>query len=670
MYDEEFQKIHSILSENEIESSEAEWSHLSQVQGSWSSRVEAELASVATFDPRPHGSQSVINKQYYNSKTKLWQDYGVQDYQAVVDPPPQELEAGKAIFWTKGSGGVDMRPHVWDPGLKEFLLCDSGSQITACKPDPGDKPVPGFFLKAVNGSKIECYGYKNLDIKIGRKTYPFRAIKANIASNIIGWDFIRHHKLDFVWNDFGDITIRDKKADISVPLVFKAMPHTESREIDKLFVLSSPERIPATQVRPDARFFEVACMMQLAGVEDPDIILEKEDINKIPDSPYKDILKRYPDLLVQSFSEEFTKNGVTHRIRLKEDQVGRPPCRAKVRRLLPGSEKERKAKEAWFQLVKLGIVEQVDASNTNTFTSPLHFAPKPDDTLRPVGDYRLLNKRTELDLYPLPHLKDYTYKVAGSKIFSKVDLRKAFHQVNIDIRDRYLTCVTTPWGLFNFRRLSMGMQNSAQSFQRLMDSILNGLENVFCYMDDLLIYNKNEEEHKATLEELFKRLAKAGLSIATGKCLFGVNSLEFLGYSIDATGIKPVEKKVQALQKFPPPTKQKELLAFLGALNYYRSSLPRLESPPSSPDGPSVSRSPASILDPLYKLATCEIPKKTKFKEIWDTPTIQKAFTEAKLLLQKAITLNYPVPSAPLALSTDASLTSIGAVLEQQVKGI
>ena len=134
----------------------------------------------------------------------------------------------------------------------------------------------------------------------------------------------------------------------------------------------------------------------------------------------------------------------------------------------------------------------------------------------------------------------------------------------IDPRDRHKTCVTTPWGLFNFKRLAMGMQNSAQSFQRLLDSVLSGLSNVFAYLDDILIYSSSEKEHLKTIEELFRRLSKAGLAIALDKCEFGVKSLDYLGYTISSRGIRPVEKKIEAIQKFPVPEKQKQLLGFLG----------------------------------------------------------------------------------------------------------
>ena len=136
--------------------------------------------------------------------------------QQPQDPvPPDELPAFKAVNWQRGHLGVDIRPHLHDTVLDKMLLCDSGSQVTAVPPDPGDQVVQGQVLRAVNGSKIECYGYKDISIQIGRKSYPFKAIKANVDSIVLGWDFFRKHRLNLIWNDWGDMCIRDKKAKIT-----------------------------------------------------------------------------------------------------------------------------------------------------------------------------------------------------------------------------------------------------------------------------------------------------------------------------------------------------------------------------------------------------------------------------------------------------------------------
>ena len=236
------------------------------------------------------------------------------------------------------------------------------------------------------------------------------------------------------------------------------------------------------------------------------------------------------------------------------------------------------------------------------------------------------------------------------------------HQIITDKRDRWKTCIATPWGLFNFRRLAMGLQNSAQSFQRLLDDVLRGVPGIFCYLDDVLVFIRTRKEHMKTLELLFERLDKAGLTLALDKCVFGQDKLQFLGYEVSQEGISPIKKKVEALRNFPTPVKQKQLPAFLGSLNYYRASLPSLEPDQVHP----LPRTPAQVLEPLYKLATCEIPKKSSFEAIWNNSSnVQKSYEDAKSPLEKAITLNFPDPSAPLALMTDASKLALGATLDQ-----
>ena len=129
----------------------------------------------------------------------------------------------------------------------------------------------------------------------------------------------------------------------------------------------------------------------------------------------------------------------------------------------------------------------------------------------------------------------------------------------------------------------MGLSSAAQSFQRLLDHVLEGLDHVFCYLNDIMVYNEDEESHLKTVEEVFKRLEGAGLSIAPDKCKFGKQSIDYLGYEVSSSGIKPLPRKVAAIQDLPTPTKQKELLHYLGAVNYFRSSLGYLPTKGASP---------------------------------------------------------------------------------------
>ena len=369
--------------------------------------------------------------------------------------------------------------------------------------------------------------------------------------------------------------------------------------------------------------------MESLGKEDQEKVVVN-DLSQMPDGEFKDHLKKYPELFEFSFKSEEPKNKIVHRIKTTDND----PIRAKVRKYPPGSPKAVQGKKAIEELKKLGIIEKVDPSKPTNFVSPVHFALKSDGSLRTVGDFRLLNQKTVLDQYPLPNLKSWHSDIAGSTIFSKVDIVKAFHHLSIDKRDRWKTCIITPWGLYNFRRLAMGLQNSAQSFQRHLDDVLKGLPNVFCYLDDILVFSRTKKDHTKTLEEIFKRLDGAGLTLSLSKCEFNKESLTYLGFEVSSTGIRPVEKKIQALQNFPTPVKQKQLLAFLGSLNYYRASLPSLDPDETHPNA----RTPAQILEPLYKLATCQIPKKSFFESIWkNSKNIQKSFQDAKLLLEKKL---------------------------------
>ena len=123
----------------------------------------------------------------------------------------------------------------------------------------------------------------------------------------------------------------------------------------------------------------------------------------------------------------------------------------------------------------------------------------------------------------------------------------------------------------------MGLRNSAQSFQKLIDHVVAGLEGIYAYMDDLLIFSKSEAEHLEIVESLFRRLNDNGLSLNLSKCQFSRSSIDFLGYRIDAQGIAPLPKKVQTIVDFPPSKNPKDLLGFLGLPTIIEGHYPTLE---------------------------------------------------------------------------------------------
>ncbi|KAG8174924.1 hypothetical protein JTE90_025987 [Oedothorax gibbosus] len=137
--------------------------------------------------------------------------------------------------------------------------------------------------------------------------------------------------------------------------------------------------------------------------------------------------------------------------------------------------------------------------------SPLHLVTKPDGSMRPCGDYRRLNDVTVPDRYPLPRIEDFHHILKDNKIFSKLDLLKAYYQIPISEEDKQKTAIITPFGLFEFNVMSFGLRNAPATFQRFINEVFMGLDFTFPYLDDILIASDNEEQHKKHLMEVFDR---------------------------------------------------------------------------------------------------------------------------------------------------------------------
>ncbi|GFT14683.1 hypothetical protein TNCV_632671 [Trichonephila clavipes] len=347
----------------------------------------------------------------------------------------------------------------------------------------------------------------------------------------------------------------------------------------------------------------------------------------------------YPDLSNPSLISKSASHGTVHHI-----ITNGPPVTARPRRLHP---KLYDAVKVEFEfLLAQGIIRP----SKSPWSSPLHVVPKSDSTVRPVGDYRQLNSVTEFDSYPMPYLNDFAHALHGKRIFSKIDIFKAFHQIPIAECDIPKTAVTTPWGLYEYTHLCFGLVNAPQTFMRFMQERLRGLPFCFVYLDDILCYSENAEEHRSHLRTIFQRLSSYGLKLNISKCVFGVTELIFLGHLITPDGIKPLPDKVQAVLDYKQPETVGSLRKFLGLLNFYRRFLPK-------------------AAEQQYLLS--EFLKGSKGKKDskplnWSSEAIT-AFQRCKQALADAALLAHPSPSAPLALHVDASDYAIGGALHQVV---
>ena len=521
----------------------------------------------------------------------------------------------------------DLRPRAYDYNSKMWLLLDSGTAVS-CYPRhlyPEAQLDPDRALQAVNGAKIASYGQRHVKIDLGGRTYAHTFLLADINQVIAGWDFILKFRLDLQWLNTKQpkCQLKDTKANRIFPLALAKAPNNQVS----------------------------LALVTYKQYSDKQKTMHKELVNIIPPD-YKEIIDKYPKVRTVNFVT-IPQHNVVHHI----DTGTNPPCRAKVRHILPSSPKYVAGEKAVKELEKLGIVEKVGPNETTQWSSALPLAVKADGSLRPCGGYRALNNRTLLDIYPLPQLKEITPKLQGCKIFSTVDMLKSYHQIPLDGPSANKTCLLTSFGTYKFKRLAMGLKNSGQSFQKLMNFVLEGLGNTFCYLDDVLIYSKSESEHKQQLDKLFERLQKAGLTINEKKCNFGKSSVPFLGYEVNGRGIRPIKRKLEAIANFPPPSSPKELLGFLGAVNYSRRCLPRVDG-----------INPAEAMKPLYSAATTKKPG-VKFVDIWRENNLQKPFDQVKKMVMAATNLSHPRPDVPLSLSVDASNQAIGGSLDQFVQG-
>lgn len=388
---------------------------------------------------------------------------------------------------------------------------------------------------------------------------------------------------------------------------------------------------------------ETALLLNILTFEKPIFNVQKEydvnatslaEKNAVPESLTK---------LIDCFGETVFNNTIgklkDYEVKLHIDK-NVPPVAQRERRI-PFALREKVNKEL-EKLERAGIIEDVTDEPT-PWLNPLVIVPKSDGTIRLCVDMRCANKAIKRTRYPTPTIDDLKCKLRGANVFTKLDMRSAFHQLELAKESRYITAFQSDTRIKRFTRLLFGANSAPEELQHVIRQLLADIDGVINIADDLLIYAKDNAEHDRILLQVLERFREKELTLNLRKCQFLQSSLEFYGHVFSKDGMKPNPKKVEAIVKASQPEDQKALRSFLGLANYLKAFIPNY----------------STITYPLRSL----LKNDTEYE--WSN-NCDEAFTKLKSAISSDTCITYFDNRKDTFLFTDASPYGISAIVLQK----
>ncbi|GJU38895.1 putative reverse transcriptase domain-containing protein [Tanacetum coccineum] len=376
------------------------------------------------------------------------------------------------------------------------------------------------------------------------------------------------------------------------------------------------------------------------------IFLAQVTMKKAEDKSKEKRLEEVP--IVQDFPEVFPEDlpGIppTRQVEFQIDLIpGAAPVARAPYRLAPSEMKE--LSDQLKELSDKGFIRP----SSSPWGAPVLFVKKKDGSFRMCIDYRELNKLTVKNRYPLPRIDDLFDQLQGSSIYSKIDLRSGYHQLRVREEDIPKTAFRTRYGHYEFQVMPFGLTNAPAVFMDLMNRVCKPYLDKFVivFIDDILIYSKNKQEHAEHLKLILELLKKEQLYAKFSKCEFWIPKVQFLGHVIDSQGIHVDPAKIESVKDWESPKSATEIRQFLGLAGYYRRFIEGF----------------SKIAKPMTKLTQ----KKIKFE--WSDKA-EAAFQLIKQKLCSAPILALPEGSEDFIAYCDASIKGLGAVLMQREKVI
>ena len=276
--------------------------------------------------------------------------------------------------------------------------------------------------------------------------------------------------------------------------------------------------------------------------------------------------------------------------------------------------------------------------------APILFVKKKDGSLWLCADYHGLNKITIKNHYPLPLINELIDYLCTAKIFTKIDLCRAYNLVCIAPGEEWKTAFHTRYGHYEFQVMPFSLCNAPASFQHFMNDVLSDYLDQFAivYLDDILIFSPTYESHVTHVKKVLNRLRTNSLFTKLEKCCFHQDKVEFLGFIVSHEGVIMDDAKVSAITSWPTPHNVKDIQSFLGLANFYHHFIKGF----------------SKVVTPLTCLTKDKVPWNWDEKAQSSFDTLKSCFTTAPIL-------HYFDPTKPITVETDASDYAIGAVLSQ-----
>ena len=354
------------------------------------------------------------------------------------------------------------------------------------------------------------------------------------------------------------------------------------------------------------------------------------------------LLTKYSFLFAMGSMDLGKTDLVKHHIEL----TNYTPIKDRYRRIPPQQYEE--VRKHLKEMLDIGAIR----CSNSPWASPIVLVRKKDGSLRFCIDLRKLNAWNVKDAYSIPRINDALDSLNGACIFTSLDLKSGYWQVKLDEESIPLTAFTVgPLGFYECVRMPFGLTNAPATFQRLMESCLGDLHLSWCiiYLDDIIIFSKNPDDHITRLEGVFEKLAVAGLKLKPSKCEFFKARLRYLGHVVSPQGIATDLTKIEAILKWPRPKTVTDVRSFTGFTNYYRKFI----------------KGYAKVTRPLHELTSGENAKQKNKPVEWDERH-QESFEALKKLCSECPVLAHADYSKPFVLHTDASTVGLGAVLYQK----